>query len=176
MAEDKTGTQGADWQEPTEEEIRKRAYELYRERERECGGPLDDWLEAEAELLMLTRLQMPSTGEMPPRLSRFGTTPAYGRSVLRFIRKRRAQRALQLISSNSGTRWTSSRSKCTAGLSRLMVIARSLDGPFRRPDGGATADRTTTTPSTWMRWSSATAAGGSCVGTTAMCGSISSQR
>lgn len=44
----------ADWREPTEEEIRKRAYELYRERERECkcGGPLDDWLEAEAELLM----------------------------------------------------------------------------------------------------------------------------
>jgi hypothetical protein len=34
---------------PTEDEIRKRAYEIYRER----GGPgsaLDDWLQAEAEL------------------------------------------------------------------------------------------------------------------------------
>jgi len=41
-----------DWQEPPEEEIRKRAYELYRQRERESGGPVDDWLEAEAELLL----------------------------------------------------------------------------------------------------------------------------
>jgi hypothetical protein len=40
------------WQQPTPEEIRKRAYELYLERQRECGGPLDDWLEAEAELLL----------------------------------------------------------------------------------------------------------------------------
>jgi len=46
-----------DWQEPPEEEIRKRAYELYRQRERESGGPLDDWLEAEAELLLQRRLE-----------------------------------------------------------------------------------------------------------------------
>lgn len=58
MAENHAGKQTADWQEPTEEEIRKRAYELYRQREREFGGPLDDWLEAEAELL-LRRSQRP---------------------------------------------------------------------------------------------------------------------
>ena len=40
------------WQPPTEDEIRQRAYELCLERQRECGGPLDDWLEAEAELLL----------------------------------------------------------------------------------------------------------------------------
>ena len=40
------------WQPPTEDEIRQRAYELYLERENETGGPLDDWLEAEAELLL----------------------------------------------------------------------------------------------------------------------------
>jgi len=40
------------WQPPTEDDIRQRAYELYLERQRECGGPLDDWLEAEAELLL----------------------------------------------------------------------------------------------------------------------------
>jgi hypothetical protein len=42
----------SEWQPPTEQQIRKRAYELYLERQRECGGPLDDWLEAEAELLL----------------------------------------------------------------------------------------------------------------------------
>jgi len=42
----------AEWQEPSGEEIRKRAYELYLERLQECGGELDDWLEAEAELLL----------------------------------------------------------------------------------------------------------------------------
>jgi len=41
-----------EWQPPTEDDIRQRAYELYLERQRECGGPLDDWLEAEAELLL----------------------------------------------------------------------------------------------------------------------------
>jgi hypothetical protein len=41
-----------EWQVPSEEEIRKRAYELYLDRVRECGGSLDDWLEAEAELLL----------------------------------------------------------------------------------------------------------------------------
>ncbi len=40
------------WQPPTDDEIRQRAYELYLERESETGGPLDDWLEAEAELLL----------------------------------------------------------------------------------------------------------------------------
>ncbi|MGA8189298.1 MAG: DUF2934 domain-containing protein [Candidatus Sulfotelmatobacter sp.] len=32
-----------------EEEIRRRAYELYEERGREDGHDLDDWLRAEAE-------------------------------------------------------------------------------------------------------------------------------
>ena len=41
-----------EWQPPTEDDIRQRAYELYLQRQRECGGPLDDWLEAEAELLL----------------------------------------------------------------------------------------------------------------------------
>ena len=41
-----------DWRPPTEDQIRQRAYELYVERERHSGGPLDDWLEAEAELWM----------------------------------------------------------------------------------------------------------------------------
>ena len=41
-----------EWQPPTEDDIRQRAYDLYLERQRECGGPLDDWLEAEAELLV----------------------------------------------------------------------------------------------------------------------------
>ena len=40
------------WRPPTEDEIRQRAYELYLERQSETGGPLDDWLEAEAELLL----------------------------------------------------------------------------------------------------------------------------
>jgi DUF2934 family protein len=35
---------------PTEDEIRKRAYELYRERGDRPGNALDDWLQAEAEL------------------------------------------------------------------------------------------------------------------------------
>ena len=53
MAEPKTsGDENAEWQPPTEEEIRRRAYEIYLERVRECGGAQDDWLEAEAELLM----------------------------------------------------------------------------------------------------------------------------
>ena len=48
-------TEGAEtngWQCPTEEQIRKRAYELFLERQRQLGGPLDDWLEAEAELML----------------------------------------------------------------------------------------------------------------------------
>ena len=35
---------------PTEEEIRRRAYELYRERGSEPGHELDDWARAEREL------------------------------------------------------------------------------------------------------------------------------
>jgi hypothetical protein len=35
---------------PTEDEIRKRAYEIYRERGGGPGNALDDWLQAEAEL------------------------------------------------------------------------------------------------------------------------------
>ena len=45
--------QAAPWQGPSEQEIRKRAYELYVQRLQECGGELDDWLEAEAELLLI---------------------------------------------------------------------------------------------------------------------------
>lgn len=50
--ENKPKEQHSRWRLPTEDDIRKRAYELYLERVRECGGPLDDWLEAEAELLL----------------------------------------------------------------------------------------------------------------------------
>jgi hypothetical protein len=39
-----------DWRPPTEDEIRKRAYELYLERESHGNGALNDWLKAEAEL------------------------------------------------------------------------------------------------------------------------------
>lgn len=35
---------------PTDEEIRRRAYELWEERGREPGLPLQDWLRAEREL------------------------------------------------------------------------------------------------------------------------------
>ena len=47
------------WEPPTQEEIRERAYELYLERERESGGPVDDWLQAEAELLLERRRRHP---------------------------------------------------------------------------------------------------------------------
>jgi hypothetical protein len=36
--------------EQTQEQIRRRAYELYQERGREDGHELDDWLQAEAEV------------------------------------------------------------------------------------------------------------------------------
>jgi len=39
-----------EWQPPTKDEIRKRAYELHLQRVQETA--LDDWLEAEAELLL----------------------------------------------------------------------------------------------------------------------------
>ena len=47
--------QEREWEPPSEEEIRKRAYELYLDRIREFGGTLDDWLEAEAELILKRR-------------------------------------------------------------------------------------------------------------------------
>jgi len=37
-----------------EDEIRRRAYELYEERGRENGDELDDWLRAETELMTET--------------------------------------------------------------------------------------------------------------------------
>jgi hypothetical protein len=53
MPDEKQGQdRDSQWRPPTEGEIRNRAYELYLERERECGGSLDDWLQAEAELLL----------------------------------------------------------------------------------------------------------------------------
>lgn len=48
MAENQARNRETDGQEPSDEQIWKRAHELYRQREREFGGPLDDWLEAEA--------------------------------------------------------------------------------------------------------------------------------
>jgi hypothetical protein len=36
---------------PTEERIRRRAHELYVERGNESGSELDDWLQAEEEIL-----------------------------------------------------------------------------------------------------------------------------
>jgi hypothetical protein len=40
------------------QEIRARAYELFEQRGREPGHDLDDWLQAEAELVMQTRSQI----------------------------------------------------------------------------------------------------------------------
>jgi len=37
---------------PLEEQIRRRAYELYVERGNASGSELDDWLQAESEILM----------------------------------------------------------------------------------------------------------------------------
>ncbi len=39
-----------------EEDIRRRAYELYEERGRGEGHELDDWLQAEQEITQVTRL------------------------------------------------------------------------------------------------------------------------
>jgi len=50
--DESTIEQEAEWKPPSEEELRRRAYELYLDRIRESGGPVDDWLEAEAELLL----------------------------------------------------------------------------------------------------------------------------
>jgi hypothetical protein len=40
------------------QEIRVRAYELFEQRGREPGHDLDDWLQAEAELVMPTQSQI----------------------------------------------------------------------------------------------------------------------
>jgi hypothetical protein len=40
----------ADAPEPAEDDIRQRAYEIYLERGQQPGSPIDDWLQAEAEL------------------------------------------------------------------------------------------------------------------------------
>lgn len=37
---------------PLEEQVRKRAYELYVERGNESGSEVDDWFQAEQEVLM----------------------------------------------------------------------------------------------------------------------------
>lgn len=37
---------------PLEEQIRRRAYELYVQRGNQSGSELDDWLQAESEILM----------------------------------------------------------------------------------------------------------------------------
>ena len=58
LAADDSEEAGTGWRPPTEDEIRKRAYEIHLERERQCGGPLDDWLEAEAELLLMQKRQL----------------------------------------------------------------------------------------------------------------------
>ncbi len=47
-----SGTTGA---EAVVEEIRTRAYELYEERGREDGHEMDDWLQAEAEVIGKSR-------------------------------------------------------------------------------------------------------------------------
>jgi hypothetical protein len=48
--ENSSSVNNVEWQPPTEDEIRKRAYELHLQRVKESA--LDDWLEAEAELLL----------------------------------------------------------------------------------------------------------------------------
>lgn len=48
--ENSSNGNNVEWQPPTEDEIRKRAYELHLQRVQESA--LDDWLEAEAELLL----------------------------------------------------------------------------------------------------------------------------
>jgi len=42
--------------EPTEEEIRRRAYEIYLARDDRLGNEIEDWLHAEAELRQARRI------------------------------------------------------------------------------------------------------------------------
>jgi outer membrane protein TolC len=46
----KPGTSQANQQSPAEEQIRQRAYDLYRQRDGQGGSEVDDWLQAEAEV------------------------------------------------------------------------------------------------------------------------------
>lgn len=41
-----------------QQQVRKRAYQLSRARDPDCGSPLDDWLEAQAELSESARLEV----------------------------------------------------------------------------------------------------------------------
>ena len=47
---------------PLEEQIRVRAYELYVQRGNESGSELDDWLQAESEILMAHEQQVEERG------------------------------------------------------------------------------------------------------------------
>ncbi len=46
---------------PVEEQIRQRAFEIYIQRGNQSGSELDDWLQAEREIL-ITREQIDQTG------------------------------------------------------------------------------------------------------------------
>jgi len=47
---------------PQEEQIRRRAYELYAQRGNAPGSELDDWLRAESEILMAREEEMGERG------------------------------------------------------------------------------------------------------------------
>ena len=47
---------------PLEEQIRLRAYELYVQRGNESGSELDDWLQAESEILMAHEQEVEERG------------------------------------------------------------------------------------------------------------------
>ena len=69
-----TGAQNAEAQAPTEEAIAKRAYELFLQRGSIPGFELDDWLQAEAELVSSAsvkkpRATTPTATRSPPRTS-----------------------------------------------------------------------------------------------------------
>lgn len=52
----KQPTQARPGYEPTEEEIRQRAYEIYLARDERPGNEIEDWLNAEAELRQAHRI------------------------------------------------------------------------------------------------------------------------
>ncbi len=45
-----TATRTPEWMPELEQQIRRRAYELYEQRGKEDGHELDDWLQAESEI------------------------------------------------------------------------------------------------------------------------------
>jgi hypothetical protein len=47
---------------PLEEQIRLRAYELYVQRGNESGSEIDDWLQAESEILMAHEQEIEERG------------------------------------------------------------------------------------------------------------------